>query len=301
MASSQHVPALPSGNISTLEPKFLPGAKKQETFKTPSHLPVLPSKTFSATEPRQKLIRASSHDVAEPLSKVTFTTDPEFLPYTKTQDTFKAPSHFPPLPSKSISTTEPQLPKTKKQKTFKASSQHVPAALPSKIISPTEPQLPKTKKQKTFKHDPELLSQNTFKSQPLDVSNLPKPTVHYESENGTFNKNASRYNLVSPEESPRLHLRFGDLRFREVVKIDAYGFVTLDLHHMTVHEAEQMASDFIDDFTNKENKVRIITGRGARSKDGIPKIKPAIKDLLESEGLEFCEIHAGGCLEVCLP
>ncbi|XP_068224957.1 uncharacterized protein [Palaemon carinicauda] len=309
-----------SKDISTTEPK-LSRDETQGRFMAASLDFVTPlSKDISTTEPKlsrdetQGRFMALSQDFATPLSKDISTTEPQ-LPNAKKQGLFNNFSEDFATPlSKDISKTEPQLPKDTKQTNF---SEDFPN-LPSKHSLATETQTSKTKKQRTGKaptqHIPKQSSRPASKTQPLDVCNLPKlsdfvniktqvtikPTVWYENESQPFKKKASNYNLVSPGDSPHLHLKFADLSFRDVLKVDNDGIVTLDLHNMTVHEAVQMVSDFTDDFKDEQHRVRIITGRGIRSKGGIPKIKPAVKDFLESEGFKFCEIHSGGCLEVLL-
>lgn len=67
---------------------------------------------------------------------------------------------------------------------------------------------------------------------------------------------------------------------------------------MRVKEAVHVTETFIKQSRGHYRRVRIITGRGLHSVDGVPKIKPAIQSLLS--GSDYKEMAKGGCLEVQL-
>ncbi|ORZ24803.1 hypothetical protein BCR41DRAFT_289857, partial [Lobosporangium transversale] len=56
----------------------------------------------------------------------------------------------------------------------------------------------------------------------------------------------------------------------------------LDLHGLKVKEALEVVSDRIKAFTkDNEKKLIIIVGRGRNSWDGVPKLRPAVNELLK--------------------
>ncbi|ROT80128.1 uncharacterized protein [Penaeus vannamei] len=110
---------------------------------------------------------------------------------------------------------------------------------------------------------------------------------------------APQYFPVPPSEGSYLPLKHGDLPFKQVLRFED-GILTLDLHTMTVREALQTTEAFIRQYWGQHEKVRIITGRGIHSENGVPKVKPAIKDFLLNHGLQHTEIRQGGCFEVFL-
>jgi len=60
----------------------------------------------------------------------------------------------------------------------------------------------------------------------------------------------------------------------------------IDLHGLFVNEAKQYASEHIDKCRKQGvERVIFVTGRGNRSVDGVAKIKPAIRELLERKGI----------------
>lgn len=76
----------------------------------------------------------------------------------------------------------------------------------------------------------------------------------------------------------------------------------LDLHFLFVPEAIVQMDDFLDNHISqsrfkvgKASKffVKIITGRGRHSANGIPKIKPAVINRLEQRGLKFNYLNPG--------
>ena len=70
---------------------------------------------------------------------------------------------------------------------------------------------------------------------------------------------------------------------------------TLDLHGLRVREAEKYVREHIEAFKGLGAGVRnttIITGRGNRSKDGIPKIKPAVLSFLKFNKYRY-QVHRG--------
>ncbi|XP_066989381.1 uncharacterized protein [Macrobrachium rosenbergii] len=116
---------------------------------------------------------------------------------------------------------------------------------------------------------------------------------------GKARKSASQYYPKSAGGSLHLHLKHADnLSLRKVFTYEGGNIPTLDLHKMTVKEAVPLVTGFIDSCRYEEPKIRIITGRGVHSKDGIPRLKPAIIRIIERYGLEYREIYSGGCLEI---
>uniref|UniRef100_A0A6V7L1S7 Smr domain-containing protein n=1 Tax=Bracon brevicornis TaxID=1563983 RepID=A0A6V7L1S7_9HYME len=81
---------------------------------------------------------------------------------------------------------------------------------------------------------------------------------------------------------------------------------TLDLHNLSVSEALIALDQFIEYRINKlikSNKrfvkLYIITGRGARSTNGVSKLKPAVSQKLTSKNIKFSELNPG-CLKITL-
>lgn len=105
---------------------------------------------------------------------------------------------------------------------------------------------------------------------------------------------------ITPRGSPHLQLTHADLPVRQVFRLEQ-GIPTVDLHCMTVREATQIVDAFLAQNRGRHHRVRIVTGRGLHSENGVPKVKPAVLQLLENQNLKFCQVHNGGCLEVVLP
>lgn len=91
-------------------------------------------------------------------------------------------------------------------------------------------------------------------------------------------------------------------------KINKYAIhpgAELDLHGLTLLEAEEEVSAFVAESRNKGlARVRIITGRGIHSLDGRAVLKLGIETFLKHKGYKFREakINEGGegALEVSL-
>ena len=72
----------------------------------------------------------------------------------------------------------------------------------------------------------------------------------------------------------------------------------LDLHGFTVREALRMVSSFL--YVNRhERSVDIVTGRGRHSKNGIPRIKPAVEGYVRGLGFRIFYLNEG-CMRVFL-
>lgn len=65
-----------------------------------------------------------------------------------------------------------------------------------------------------------------------------------------------------------------------------------------MEEALQKASYFLLQNQLKASRLVIITGRGLLSPNGVPKIKPAVMQLLNNYGFDYSEVNKGGALEV---
>lgn len=114
----------------------------------------------------------------------------------------------------------------------------------------------------------------------------------------------SNYRQPTPPDGPsRICSTFynfkGIVDESEVVKIKQ-GIHELDLHMLKVLEAIRVTQMFLKQSRGRCCCVRIITGRGLHSPDGIPKIKPEVQKLLGNRGYKFKEINKGGGLEVYL-
>ncbi|XP_028401375.1 uncharacterized protein LOC114524483 isoform X2 [Dendronephthya gigantea] len=76
---------------------------------------------------------------------------------------------------------------------------------------------------------------------------------------------------------------------------------TLDLHELHVNEAIEVLENVLEERRNERrspNKrslsyVEVITGRGNRSRDGKPRIKPAVMDYLKRKGYRYEELNSG--------
>ncbi|XP_008194330.1 uncharacterized protein LOC103313264 isoform X1 [Tribolium castaneum] len=75
---------------------------------------------------------------------------------------------------------------------------------------------------------------------------------------------------------------------------------TIDLHHLYVKEALEALDRFLDQEIQflrnnslKRGSLRVITGRGKHSANGIPKIKPAVIARLEERNLKYNHINPG--------
>lgn len=103
---------------------------------------------------------------------------------------------------------------------------------------------------------------------------------------------------ITPHGSTLIHYNFGgNVKASNVVRMQN-GVPTLDLHEMRVKEAVRVTEAFVNQSHGHYRKVRVITGRGLHSVDGVPKIKPAVQSLLS--GCNYREVAKGGCLEVQL-
>ena len=75
----------------------------------------------------------------------------------------------------------------------------------------------------------------------------------------------------------------------------------LDLHYYwtasAIEEARQFLKKMVEKGTLKE-ECYIITGRGVHSKDGKPKIKPALALLLRNGMIKYQLINRGGCFKI---
>ncbi|XP_012280669.1 uncharacterized protein LOC105699863 [Orussus abietinus] len=81
---------------------------------------------------------------------------------------------------------------------------------------------------------------------------------------------------------------------------------TLDLHYLFVPEALEALDQFLDnhvEILSKSNKrsidLYIVTGRGARSNNGVSRIKPAVSKRLAARKIRFMDANPG-CLKVIL-
>lgn len=72
---------------------------------------------------------------------------------------------------------------------------------------------------------------------------------------------------------------------------------SLDLHGMTIDEAEFAVEDFLRQSRAQQlNRVRIITGKGINSPNGLARLKPWLEDYLRSKNYQFrsAKINEGG-------
>ena len=72
--------------------------------------------------------------------------------------------------------------------------------------------------------------------------------------------------------------------------------ITLDLHGLTVEQARQQLQELVSDSSNKNNNIRIITGKGNHSTGGIAKIQLEVKDFLNKQGVswKYGKVNEGG-------
>ncbi|XP_045106133.1 uncharacterized protein LOC123501386 [Portunus trituberculatus] len=103
-----------------------------------------------------------------------------------------------------------------------------------------------------------------------------------------------------PQLTTLIDYDFGDdVDTSDIVRMQL-GAPTIDLHQLTVKEAMHVTKTFLKQSRGKYRKLRIITGRGLHSANGVPKIKPAVESLLNEWNYSFKETAKGGCLEVAL-
>lgn len=70
---------------------------------------------------------------------------------------------------------------------------------------------------------------------------------------------------------------------------------------MTVPEAKSAVQGFLRRQRSLGSSyIQIITGRGIHSDNGIPKIKPVVKNIIVGEGLQYRETCKGGSYLVYL-
>lgn len=104
----------------------------------------------------------------------------------------------------------------------------------------------------------------------------------------------------TPEDSPTVGLTFGTRKLSSII-FDDNGIPTLDLHNMTVPEAKSAVQGFLRRQRSLGSSyIQIITGRGIHSDNGIPKIKPVVKNIIVGEGLQYRETCKGGSYLVYL-
>uniref|UniRef100_A0A0N7ZDH9 Smr domain-containing protein n=1 Tax=Scylla olivacea TaxID=85551 RepID=A0A0N7ZDH9_SCYOL len=118
-----------------------------------------------------------------------------------------------------------------------------------------------------------------------------------------FREENERHRPQPPARHPQRERRrpplfdFDDIEEENVLRME-YGVPTLDLHEMSVREAIQKTETFLQQSRGRYRKVRIITGRGQHSFDGVPRIREAVEELLN--GRTYRRVARGGCLEVTL-
>ncbi|KAB7499604.1 hypothetical protein Anas_07997 [Armadillidium nasatum] len=79
------------------------------------------------------------------------------------------------------------------------------------------------------------------------------------------------------------------------------GLETIDLHGKKVSEARYLADKFLHHQERQSlPAVQIITGRGLHSPDGIPVLKPVVRNMIRDRGLRYDEIAMGGAYKVYL-
>ena len=78
------------------------------------------------------------------------------------------------------------------------------------------------------------------------------------------------------------------------------GVPTLDLHWMDVKTAVQITKTFLLQSHGNSRRIRIVTGRGLHSFDGVAKIKNAVEELLLNRGITYKMTAKGGCFLVPL-
>lgn len=105
---------------------------------------------------------------------------------------------------------------------------------------------------------------------------------------------------LTPHLATLIDYDFGDHAHSSNIVRMELGAPTIDLHLLRVREARQVTETFLKQSRGKYRRVRIITGRGLHSVDGVPKIKPAVESLLSENNYSFKETAKGGCLEVML-
>lgn len=93
---------------------------------------------------------------------------------------------------------------------------------------------------------------------------------------------------------------FGDDALASDIVRMELGAPTIDLHQLRVREATRITDNFLKQSRGRYKRLRIITGRGLHSENGVPKIKPAVESLLNERNYLFKETAKGGCLEVMM-
>lgn len=70
--------------------------------------------------------------------------------------------------------------------------------------------------------------------------------------------------------------------------------IILDLHGLTVEQAREQLLKLVSDSSNKN--IRIITGKGNHSANGIAKIQLEVKDFLNKQGIswKYGKVNEGG-------
>eukprot|EP00656_Telonema_subtile_P027496 TRINITY_DN2959_c0_g1_i3.p1 TRINITY_DN2959_c0_g1~~TRINITY_DN2959_c0_g1_i3.p1 ORF type:complete len:985 (-),score=256.33 TRINITY_DN2959_c0_g1_i3:2120-5074(-) len=76
----------------------------------------------------------------------------------------------------------------------------------------------------------------------------------------------------------------------------------IDLHGLTVSEAVETTANYLNLCKSMKHRgiLKIITGKGLHSEGGVPKIKPAIEDWLQSNRFNFLSSPNGGVVEVAM-
>ncbi|XP_068224959.1 uncharacterized protein [Palaemon carinicauda] len=260
----------------------------------PTCMPSKPSLTSSSLHSR---VPEPSHDqeltphftsglpselVLRPEPQITPQTSSKWPSASESSSSFKAKSSFPSLP---LSQDESQI---------------------LKHLAELKKQEEKAPHKRTTKPEAQDISESSLKENEkprptADVSLSPvhrpkKPRPH------AVSRSASRYYPRTARGTLHLHLRYAkNLSLRKVFRFENGDIPTLDLHHMTVKEATELAIGFIEDCMDENpRKFRIITGRGLHSRNGVSRLKPRIIQILDNYDLEYTEIYSGGCLQVSL-
>ncbi|KAI0829610.1 hypothetical protein BC628DRAFT_1416664 [Trametes gibbosa] len=116
----------------------------------------------------------------------------------------------------------------------------------------------------------------------------------YEHRDGARAKELSNRGKAAQQEMERLNEQAAEWIFRENNTDSGPG--EIDLHGLYVKEAIRYTDKSIQEARSRgDSKIRFITGKGLHSAGGVAKLKPAIEELMETNGLvaELDEHNAG--------
>jgi len=93
---------------------------------------------------------------------------------------------------------------------------------------------------------------------------------------------ATQYRLQGQEHAAKMK----ELHLKSIESISSDLFPVIDLHFHNVKEAVEIVKETLEK-TSGAKILKIITGKGLHSKDGIARIKPVVESYLDEQGYQY--------------